>query len=204
MAVGLAAGGWSGCSWKRKKLKQSAEGRETFMVAYYRRSGGWPMVLATRGDAGCSRAELEEETLATEEERRRSRRRKSAAGRSRRGMRGERRDVCSTIGKRLLVQEKGFCGGTGGGKTSDGVLPVVAVEEGERKTEKQREMAETGKRLIFWLILDPILSSLRPSNPPLFISGGRGQSCLQWRKISALDSDEKDPNRWLKVGMVHC
>jgi hypothetical protein len=27
---------------------------------------------------------------------------------------------------------------------------------------------------------------------------------LQWRKISALDSDGKDPNRWLKIGMVHC
>jgi len=54
-AVGLAAGGWSGCSWKRKKRKQSAEGRETFKVAYYRRSGGWPVVLATRGGAGCSR-----------------------------------------------------------------------------------------------------------------------------------------------------
>jgi hypothetical protein len=121
------------------------------------------------------KAELEEETLTAEEERRRSRRRrKSAAGRSRRGRRGERRGVCSTTGKRLLVQEKGFCGGAGGGKTSDGVLPVVASEEGERKTEKREKVVETGKRLIFWLILDLILSSLRPSNPPLFIGGGRG------------------------------
>jgi hypothetical protein len=70
--------------------------------------------------------------------------------------------------------------------------------------EKEKKCAETGKKLVFWLTLDPIFSSLRPSNPPLFIGGGRGQSCLQWRKISALDSDEKDPNRWLKVGMVHC
>jgi len=37
------------------------------------------------------------------------------------------------------VQEKGFCGGAGGGKTSDGVLLVVAAVEGERKTEKQRK-----------------------------------------------------------------
>jgi len=66
------------------------------------------------------------------------------------------------------------------------------------------EEKKTGEKLLFWLILDPIFSSLRPSNPPLFIGGGRGKSCLQWRKISALDSDGKDPNRWLKVDMVHC
>ena len=33
-------------------MKKSAEGRETFTMAYYRRGGGWPVVLATRGDAG--------------------------------------------------------------------------------------------------------------------------------------------------------
>jgi len=70
--------------------------------------------------------------------------------------------------------------------------------------EREKKCAETGKKLVFWLTLDPIFSSLGPSNPPLFIGSGRGQSCLQWRKLSALDSDEKDPNRWLKVGMVHC
>jgi len=48
-------------------------------------------------------------------------------------------------------------------------------------------VAEIGKRLIFWLILDPHFFSFRPSNPPLFI-----------------DSDGKDPNHWLKVGMVYC
>jgi len=74
-----------------------------------------------------------------------SKRRKSAAGRSRRGRRGERRGVCSTTGKRLLVQEKGFCGGDVGGKTSDGVLPVVAAVEGERKTEKQRKWQKPGR-----------------------------------------------------------
>jgi len=76
---------------------------------------------------------------------------------------------------------------------------------GERERE-ERTLAgrKTGEKLVFWLILDPIFSSLRPSNPPLFIGGGRGQSFLQWRKISAIDSDGKDLNRWLKVGMVHC
>jgi hypothetical protein len=52
--------------------------------------------------------------------------------------------------------------------------------------------------------LDPIFSSLRPSTLPLFIGGGRGQSRLHRDKISALDSVGKDPNRWLKVGMMHC
>jgi len=46
---------------------------------------------------------------------------------------------------------------------------------------------------VFLRFFDPIFSSLGPSNPPLFVGGGRGQSCLQWRKISALDSDGKDP-----------
>jgi hypothetical protein len=73
-----------------------------------------------------------------------------------------------------------------------------------QKADGERWKMETGGEAGFLRFLDPIFSSLRPSNPPLFIGGGRGQSCLQWRKISALDSDGKDPNRWLKLGMVHC
>jgi len=42
--------------------------------------------------------------------------------------------------------------------------------------EKEKKCAETGNKLVFWLTLDPIFSSLRPLNPPLFIGGGRGQS----------------------------
>jgi hypothetical protein len=34
--------------------------------------------------------------------------------------------------------------------------------------------------------LDPIFSSFRPSNPPLFIDRGRGQSCLHWEKFQPL------------------
>jgi hypothetical protein len=56
--------------------------------------------------------------------------------------------------------------------------------------------------LVFWLTLDPIFSPLRPLNPPLFISGGRGQSCLYRGKIATLDSFGKDPNRWFKVGIL--
>jgi len=38
----------------------------------------------------------------------------------------------------------------------------AAVEEVERERKKNREkVAETGKKLIFWLILDPNFSSLR-------------------------------------------
>jgi len=68
------------------------------------------------------------------------------------------------------------------------------------KKQREREREErtlagrkTGEKLIFWLILDPIFSSLRPSNPPLFIGGRRGQSLLHKGKISALDSVGKDP-----------
>jgi hypothetical protein len=86
------------------------------------------------------------------------------------------------------------------------VMRVVVAEGhgGEKGRGKREKFQKQGKWLVFWLILDPIFSSLRPSNPPLFIGGGREKSFLQWRKISALDSDGKDPNRWLKVGMVHC
>jgi hypothetical protein len=81
----------------------------------------------------------------------------------------------------------------------------VAVEEVERERRKNREkVAETEKKLIFWLILDSIFSSLGSSNPPQFIGGGRGQYFLHRRKILALDSDGKDLNCWLKVGMMHC
>jgi hypothetical protein len=82
---------------------------------------------------------------------------------------------------------------------------VVAEGHGaERGRGKGENCRNKGKWLVFWLTLAPIFSSLRPSNPPLFIGGGRGKSFQQWRKISSLDSDGKDPNRWLKVGMVHC
>jgi len=70
--------------------------------------------------------------------------------------------------------------------------------EGEKKLQKQ------GKKAGFWPTLDLIFSSLRPSNPPLFIGDARGQVCLHYGKFSAFDSVGKDPNRWFKVSMVHC
>jgi len=90
-----------------------------------------------------------------------------------------------------------------GGRNGDGV-GFLWRRKKEAEAEEENLQRGEGGRLVFWLNLDPILSSLRPSNPPLFIGSRRGQSCLQWRKISALDSDGNDPNRWLKLGMVHC
>jgi len=45
------------------------------------------------------------------------------------------------------------------------VVAEGTVEREKKKQNKKKErkkVAETGKRLIFWLILDPIFSSLRP------------------------------------------
>jgi len=57
------------------------------------------------------------------------------------------------------------------------VMSVVVAEdtvERERKERKTERVAEIGKRLIFWLILDPNFSSLMPSTQPLFIGSRRG------------------------------
>jgi hypothetical protein len=56
------------------------------------------------------------------------------------------------------------------------VALVGGWNSGEREGEKK--LQKRGKKVGFWLTLDPIFSSLRPSNPPLFIDGGKGQSCL--------------------------
>jgi len=88
---------------------------------------------------------------------------------------------------------------------------LVAAWLGVAESTVERECRERdllqkklGRRLVFFRFLDPIFSSLRPSNPPPFIAGGRGQSLLHKGKFSALDFVGKDLNRWLKVGMVHC
>jgi hypothetical protein len=59
-------------------------------------------------------------------------------------------------------------------------LPVVELMVGRPVMRLVvAEVRKQGKWLVFWLILDPIFSSLRLSNPPLFIGGGRGKSCLK-------------------------
>jgi hypothetical protein len=40
--------------WRERGKKRLAEERKTFTAAYYRRSSGWPVVLATLGGVGCS------------------------------------------------------------------------------------------------------------------------------------------------------
>jgi len=92
----------------------------------------------------------------------------------------------------------------GGGGMFLWSLQGLKKQRGEREKREHCWKKKTGEKLIFWLILDPIFSSLRPSNPPLFISGGRGQSRLHRGKISALDWVGKDPNRWFKVASLSC
>jgi len=52
--------------------------------------------------------------------------------------------------------------------------------------------------------LDSMFFLSQAINAALFISGGRGKSCLHWEKISALDSVAKDPNRWFKLASLSC
>ena len=62
--------------------------------------------------------------------------------------------------------------GEAGGRSGDdvGFLWRRKKEEAEKENLQWGE----GGMLVFWLTLDPIFSSLRPSTPPLFIGGGRG------------------------------
>jgi len=73
---------------ERGKKECLAEERKTITMAYYTRSGGWPVFLATLGGAGCSRWSWRKKWCrcwfpVAEEERRRNRRRKSATVRGR-------------------------------------------------------------------------------------------------------------------------
>jgi hypothetical protein len=85
-----------------------------------------------------------------------------------------------------------------------GVAESMVRESVERETCCRKRKKKLGRRLVFLSTLDSIFSSIRPSTPPLFIGGGRGQSCLYREKISALDYVGKDPNRWFKVASLSC
>jgi len=64
------------------------------------------------------------------------------------------------------------CGGAGG---SSGWRLERQGERGKRENSLQKRKREKQRGVAGFLSnLDPILSSLRPSNPPLFIGGGRG------------------------------
>ena len=84
------------------------------------------------------------------------------------------------------------------------LLVAGTVAAGRGRKKKKKNLQNLGKNAGFLLTLDPNLSSLRSSNPILFIDCGRGQSCLRWEKIAALDSVGKHHNRWLKVCTSSC
>ena len=67
-----------------------------------------------------------------------------------------------------------------------GVTESTVRESVGRETCCRKGKKKLGRRLVFLSTLDSIFSSIRPSTPPLFIGGGRGQSCLYREKISAL------------------
>ena len=60
-----------------------------------------------------------------------------------------------------------------GGRNGDSV-GFLWRRKKEEETEKENLQWGEGGRLVFWITLDPIFSSLRLSTPPLFIGGGRG------------------------------
>ena len=81
-------GGGRRPQWREREEEMSCRGEKEFTVAYYRGSGGWPMVLATLGGSGCSRRSWRKKWWqrgfpVAEEERRRNRKRESAVGRGR-------------------------------------------------------------------------------------------------------------------------
>jgi hypothetical protein len=68
----------------------------------------------------------------------------------------------------VLVAQSGA-----GGRNGDGV-GFLWRRKKEEEIKEENLQREEGGRLVFWLTLDPIFSSLRPSNQPLFIASGRG------------------------------
>jgi len=63
--------------------------------------------------------------------------------------------------------------GGAGGRNGDGA-GFLWRRKKEEETEEENLQRGEGGRLVFWLTLDPILSSIRSSTEPLFIGGGRG------------------------------
>jgi hypothetical protein len=62
--------------------------------------------------------------------------------------------------------------GGAGGRNGDGV-GFLWRRKKEEEAEEENLQWEEGGRLVFWLSLDPLFSSLKSSTEPLFIEGGR-------------------------------
>jgi len=78
------------------------------------------------------------------------------------------------------------------------------IERKKRERERERWRMKNKEKPDFMPSLNLIFFILDSWNPPLFIGGGKGKSCLHWRNISALDLVGKDYNRWFKVGNMNC
>ena len=138
-----------------------------------------------RGDGGRSRLWEEEEKFVKERERLE-------------GEEGESHGGCLVAAWRCWLLKA---------ELEEEMMVALVSCSGGRKKKKQKKKICSGERkegrLVFWLTLNPIFSSFRSSNPPLFIGSAREKSFLHWEKLSALNSVGKDPNRWLKEGIVH-
>ena len=92
------------------------------------------------------------------------------------------------------------CGGDDSGQTGDKGAGVWRAWWRKREERKFMVVVKIGREDDFLLTLNLIFSSLGSWNSPLFIMGGRGICCFLLCQILVLNSVEKDPNHWLKVG----
>jgi len=86
------------------------------------------------------------------------------------------------------------------------VMKMVVAEShgGERRQRRDRLQEKWAGKASFRPTLSLIFLSLKTRNLLLFIGVEEGNLVFTWEQIPALDLIGKDPNRWLKVGMVHC
>jgi len=86
------------------------------------------------------------------------------------------------------------------------VMKVVVAEghDGWRKQRKDQLQEKRAGKAGFRPTLSSIFFFLWMWNLLLFIRVEEGNPVFTGEQFLALDSVGKDPNRWLKVGMVHC
>jgi len=120
--------------------------------------------------------------------------------------RGEREDlaVATPSPVRIWVRGEAETPSVGGGEMFLWDLQGLKKQRGEREEREPLDGRKTGEGADFLRCLDPNFSSLKPWNPPLFIGGGKGQSCLCRGKIFSPWFDWKNPNRRFKVCTLNC